>query len=245
MSPMAGRLPQSRPRTHLSCALALCAAIASWLPAIAQASDDDLVYPKFECYDVLDANAYTFRFGTFSFKDSAATPAINFFEPSRFDPPMSIGPGYTPRALAVTLDPTVEPRIIWFLGSKNPLVVETQALPAALECSSVPEGPPGPSGPQGVPGPMGSAGPQGSPGPAGPPGPPGVVGACRVVEARASRQRSAAVECAADELLVGGGATCPDGGVQSMRYASPTRWEITCTNRDRDVGASALCCRRQ
>ena len=33
--------------------------------------------------------------------------------------------------------------------------------------------------------------------------------------------------------------------VQSMRYASPTRWEISCTNRDRDVGASALCCRRQ
>ncbi len=67
----------------------------------------------------------------------------------------------------------------------------------------------------------------------------------RVVEVRASRQRSAAVECAADEILVGGGETCPDGGVQSMRYASPTRWEITCTNRDRDVGASALCCRRQ
>ena len=85
MSPMAGRLPQPRPRTHLSCALALCAAIAAWLPAIAQASDDDLVYPKFECYDVLDANAYTFRFGTFSFKDSAATPAIAPAMPSTFN----------------------------------------------------------------------------------------------------------------------------------------------------------------
>ena len=86
MSPMAGRPPQPHSFTHVGRALALCAAIAAWLPAIAQASDDDLVYPKFECYDVLDANAYTFRFGTFSFKDSAATPAINFFEPSRFAP---------------------------------------------------------------------------------------------------------------------------------------------------------------
>lgn len=239
MSTMAGRPPHSL--TQFGRALVLCAAIAAWIPANAQTSDDDLVYPKFECYDAIDANTYTFRFGTFSFKDSAATPSINFFEPSRFDPPLSIGPGYTPRAHAVTVDPTVESKLIWFLGSKDPLVVETQALPAALECSSVPEGPPGA---QGVPGPTGPAGPQGAPGPAGPPGPQGVVGACRVVEARTSRQRSAAVECAADEILVSGGATCPDGGVQSMRHASPTRWEITCTNRDRDAAASALCCKR-
>ena len=96
-----------------------------------------------------------------------------------------------------------------------------------------------------MPGPTGPAGPQGAPGPVGPPGSPGVVGACRVVEVRASRQRSAAVECAADEILVSGGATCTDGSVQAMGHASSTRWEITCSGRGRDAGASALCCKRQ
>lgn len=205
----------------------LCSGLLLVTASPSRASDDDLVYPKLDCYSIVSADEYVFYFGTHSNKTSDAAPAINFFDPPSFTPPGTIKPGYTPHVFSVTVDPSVNTQLIWFLGSGAPLQVLTASLGDEKLCG------------------IGLQGPQGDPGPAGPQGDPGPTGleGCRTVTesvAEGVKPAVALAACDADEQVVSGEGACGRGAIASFGRVG-NAWQVTC-QRPKGVTSTALCC---
>lgn len=148
----------------LTALIAWTAMAAAAFPALA---DDDPLYAKLHCYEVLSDGTVRLHFGVTNLSTVAVRPSLNLFTVGdRERPtPTTYEPGYTPRVFSTTVTPAPGFIVSWALGQGDfVLGIDTGNLPADLECTSTAEGPQGPPGPPG---------PQGPPGPGGPPGPPG------------------------------------------------------------------------
>jgi hypothetical protein len=232
----------------------LIALVALIVPSsAANAGPDDEVAPGVDCWVDNDDGTRTFRLLGHNRSAVAQTPTINFFEPSRFTPPLVIAPGFT--RLDITLDPQDEPQLIWFLGNGVPLVQSTVVPPPNSECvvgmgpagatgPAGPEGQPGAAGPQGPAGPAGAAGADGAPGTAGTTGVSGyrtVVGTAKRV--RTDRVRTASVACPPGLRPLSGGWKVgrPARSVPVLIGSRPTAtgWAVTVRN----AGASRFALR--
>lgn len=140
----------------------LVVALGLGVPSVAAPACPDL-FPKLTAAIRLDPNTVVLYLGADNFLNVDEVPAINTFDPNLFSPPSVFGPGFTPMAVAITVDPTLVPTLTWFLGCQT-LVVDTANLPDSVLLPAPTAGPAGPTGP---------TGPTGPPGPQGPPGPPG------------------------------------------------------------------------
>ncbi len=115
-------------------AAALALALAGQMPAAAAC--DDVVFPKLTCFERLDASQVAFYFGAENSSTTACSPSVNFFEPSRFTPPTTIDPGFTPRVFKVTVDVNQDTALVWFLGNGTPLQINTQSLSDTQLCGT-------------------------------------------------------------------------------------------------------------
>lgn len=208
--------------------------VGAALLCAASASAD--VYPKFECYSIIDANNYTLWFSVDNPHDMEVAPSVNIFEPSRFIPPSIFPPGFTPRVMSITIDPNHDNAVVWILDAQI-LQINTTALSSERLCS------------------LGQRGAQGDPGPQGPEGPPGpagtsfshVLASCHIVSNTIVHTRGmgpqtiATVTCGADEFALNGGGRCDRGKLMSNGPVSVDSWQAIC-GRTRATTATALCC---
>jgi hypothetical protein len=141
--------------------------------------------------------------------------------------PATFKPGIHPLEFSATFAFSDSGRVVsWMLDGNFATAEAGLAKQACTEPFPL-EGPAGPRGPAGA---AGTAGPQG----------PGPGAAIRTVVAQGNRS-SAAVSCAANEALIGGGGSC----TTFVQASAPSGngWAVTCKGTDIAV-ATAMCARK-
>ncbi len=199
------------------------------------------VFPKFECYSAVDANNVTFWFSVDNQSTTPNTPSINIFEPTRFVPPSSFDPGFTPRVFSITVDPNADPVAYWFLDG-DIVVVDTTQPGSDKLCANSQQGPPGVQGPAGA------------QGPTGPVGAPGASYAdelsfCHSVsntvlfDRLVGKLTTATATCSPDEFALNGGGSCERGRIVASGPVWPNSWQAVC-QKALSTTATAVCCPR-